>query len=49
MQNKEGVAYSTSPSGENFSMPQKDEYDTEFQRVKQLTTKAREENKEIIS
>jgi hypothetical protein len=49
MQNNQGNVYSTSPSGEKFQMSKKDDYDTEFERVKQLTTKTREENKEIVS
>ena len=48
MSNNEVITYSTSPSGEKFSIPQKDDYDKEFQRVEQLTTRAREENKEIV-
>ena len=48
MSNNEVITYSTSPSGEKFSMPQKDDYDIEIQRVKQLTTKARAEHKEIV-
>jgi UDP-N-acetyl-D-glucosamine dehydrogenase len=48
MQNNQGNAYSMSPSGEKFQMPQKDDYEIEFQRVKQLVTKARAEHKEIV-
>ncbi len=48
MSNNEVITYSTSPSGEEFSIPKKDDYAKEFQRVEQLTTKAREENKEIV-
>jgi nucleotide sugar dehydrogenase len=42
------ITHSTSPTGEKFPIPQKEEYEQEFQHVKQLTTKAKEENKEII-
>jgi nucleotide sugar dehydrogenase len=48
MSSNKVITYSTSPSGEKFSMPQKDDYDKEFHRVKQLTTKAKEENKETV-
>ena len=48
MKNTEDVTYSTSPSGETFSMPQKDDYDIEYQHVKQLVTKARADHKEIV-
>lgn len=48
MSNNEIITFSTSPSGEEFSIPKKDDYEKEFQRVEQLTTKAREENKEIV-
>ena len=47
MSNNEVITYSTSPSGEKFSMPQKDDYGKEFQRVKQLTMKARAETKKL--
>ena len=40
--------YSISPSGEKFSIPQKEDYDNEFQRLEKLTAKARKENKEIV-
>jgi len=42
------ITYSTSPAGENFPIPQKEDYDQEFQRVEKLVAKAREENKEIV-
>jgi nucleotide sugar dehydrogenase len=48
MSNNEVVSFSISPSGEKFSIPQKEDYDKEFKRVEQLTTKAKEENKEIV-
>ena len=48
MSNNEVITYSTSPSGEKFSIPHTDDYDKEFKRLEQLTIKAREENKEIV-
>jgi UDP-N-acetyl-D-glucosamine dehydrogenase len=42
------VNNSTSPSGERFRMPQQDDYETEFSRVKELALKARAEQKEIV-
>jgi nucleotide sugar dehydrogenase len=47
IENKE-KDYSISPAGEKFSIPYKDEYEKEFQRVEQLVNKARTENKEIV-
>ncbi|MBL6962414.1 MAG: GDP-mannose dehydrogenase [Bacteroidetes bacterium] len=40
--------YSISPGGEKFSIPPKEEYDAEFNRIKKLTDKARSEGKEIV-
>jgi len=48
MSNNEGIPYSTSPSGEKFLIPKKDDYEKEFKRVEQLTAKARQEKKEIV-
>jgi len=48
MPNNEVITISTSPSGEEFPIPQKPDYANEFQRVEQLTNKAKEENKEIV-
>ncbi len=48
MSTNEMNKYSMSPSGETFLMPQKDDYDLEFQRIKELTVKARAEYKEIV-
>ena len=45
---KETVQYSVSPSGEKFRMPQKQDYDKELKRIKDLVAKARKEKKEII-
>ena len=42
------VDYSISPSGERFSLPRQDEYEAEFQRVKELAFKAKSEKKEIV-
>lgn len=40
--------YSVSPFGEKYPIPEKGEYKAEFNRVKKLTDKAREEGKEIV-
>ena len=48
MEPNEKISYSTSPSGEQFEIPTKDEYEKEYKRVEQLTLKAREEGKEIV-
>jgi nucleotide sugar dehydrogenase len=48
MEPNEKISYSTSPSGEQFSIPTKDEYEKEYKRVEQLTIKARDDNKEIV-
>ncbi len=48
MSNNEEKTYSISPSGEKFLIPKKSDYDKEFKRVEQLTSLAKEENKEIV-
>ncbi len=40
--------YSVSPAGEQFAIPKQEEYDAEFERVKQLTDQARSDGKEIV-
>jgi len=40
--------YSISPAGENFSIPQKNEYDAEFRRIESLVQTARGDGKEIV-
>ena len=40
--------YSISPAGENFSIPQKNEYDAEFRRIESLVQTARSDGKEIV-
>jgi len=40
--------YSVSPDGRKFSVPQQDEYDTEFKSIELLAEKARAEGKEIV-
>jgi len=40
--------YSISPDGEKFPIPQKGEYDAEFERIRKLAEAARGERKEII-
>lgn len=48
MSNDKEKTYSTSPIGEKFPLPKEDDYNNEFQRIKQLTETARTENKEIV-
>jgi len=45
---KAGREYSVSPEGEKFLIPQVQEYQVEFNRVKKLATTARKEGKEIV-
>lgn len=40
--------YSVSPEGEEFPIPEPEEYKEEFKRIKDLVGKAREEGKEIV-
>ena len=40
--------YSVSVTGEKFAIPQKDEYDAEFNRIESLVETARSEGKEIV-
>ena len=40
--------YSISPAGEQFAVPEKDQYDAEFKRIESLAETAREEGKEIV-
>lgn len=40
--------YSVSPEGEEFPIPEPEEYKEEFNRIKDLVGKAREEGKEIV-
>lgn len=42
------INYSFSPEGEEFPIPEPEEYNEEFKRVKGLVDKAREEGKEIV-
>jgi UDP-N-acetyl-D-glucosamine dehydrogenase len=39
---------SISPSGENFTLPQKNDYNAEFLRIEKLAQEARKEGKEIV-
>jgi len=48
MTDNKSITYSTSPSGEKFPIPQKDQYQQEFERVKQLAENAKAEGKEIV-
>lgn len=47
MESKE-VHYSVSPTGEKFPIPQVEEYDAEFLRIKRLADQAKQEGKEIV-
>jgi UDP-N-acetyl-D-glucosamine dehydrogenase len=40
--------YSISPAGEQFALPEKEQYDAEFKRIESLANAAREEGKEIV-
>jgi len=42
------VKYSVNPSGEKFPIPQKSDYQQEFERLQSLTQRARSEGKEIV-
>ena len=44
----ETAKYSVNPSGEKFNLPQKKDYDIEFNRIRDLVDKARKEKKEIV-
>jgi nucleotide sugar dehydrogenase len=48
MEPNESNKYSTSPSGEQFLIPTKEEYEQEYKRVEQFARKAREDKKEIV-
>ena len=40
--------YSISPAGEQFTVPEKDQYDAEFKRIESLAAAAREQGKEVV-
>ena len=40
--------YSVSPAGEQFGIPQQEEYTAEFERLRQLADQARNEGKEVV-
>ena len=40
--------YSISPSGEQFPLPNKDDYAAEYKRLQELVTVARQDGKEIV-
>ena len=42
-------AYSVSPAGEKFNIPQKSHYGAEFKRLEKLATAARAEGKEVVA
>jgi UDP-N-acetyl-D-glucosamine dehydrogenase len=45
---KESSRYSASPSGEKFMVPEKQDYEKELKRIKELVIRARKDNKEIV-
>ena len=45
---KQEKKWSVSPAGEKYPIPEKEEYQAEFDRVKALADKAREEGKEVV-
>ncbi len=45
---KNGPAYSISPTGEKFALPEREEYAAEFSRVQKLAEQARDEGKEVV-
>lgn len=45
---KNGPAYSISPTGEKFALPEREEYAAEFSRVQKLAEQARAEGKEVV-
>lgn len=42
------VVYSSSPAGEKFALPLKEEYAAEYEKLSRLTAQARSEGKEIV-
>ncbi len=48
MTHHEEIKYSVNPAGEQFEIPIQNAYEEEFERIKSLTDKARDEGKEII-
>ncbi len=40
--------YSISPAGEQFTLPEKDQYGAEFKRIESLAAAAREQGKEVV-
>jgi UDP-N-acetyl-D-glucosamine dehydrogenase len=42
------LTYSVNPAGEQFALPQKNEYENDFKRLEKLAAKARSEGKEIV-
>ena len=40
--------YSISPAGEQFTVPEKDQYDAELKRIESLAAAAREQGKEVV-
>jgi len=48
MREKEQIRYSTSPTGEKFPIPTKNDFNKELQRIEKLVIQARKEKKEIV-
>ena len=40
--------HSISPTGEEFTIPQEHQYETEFERIEKLVNQARKDGKEIV-
>ncbi len=45
---KKETIYSINPAGEQFALPQKNEYEQEFKRLETLASQARSEGKEVV-
>jgi UDP-N-acetyl-D-glucosamine dehydrogenase len=45
---KNEIIYSVNPAGEQFALPQKNEYDKEYKRLEALAQQARSEGKEVV-
>src|SRR5690606_32257315 len=48
MSDFEKLIYSISPEGEEFPLPEPEEYEEEFKRIESLVNQARNEGKEIV-
>jgi nucleotide sugar dehydrogenase len=48
MKESDSIQYSSSPEGEKFPIPQKEEYQAEFSKIEKKVEQARKEGKEIV-